>query len=113
MHHQSAGKYYKINLVIFALFFGASFYATKHSPEVFFNSKWVTRLYMGTLTASFIAMYFFSNRQVKNLYLLSCGKKIAIETYSNFGFTINRLREIPIEQLAGNRLFLKREMNLY
>jgi hypothetical protein len=58
-------------------------------------------------------MYAFSNRHIRNLYLMECGKQIAVETYSNFGLTYNRLRMIPIEQLTGNRLFLKREMNVY
>lgn len=68
---------------------------------------------MGVFTGGIIGMLFFSNRHIKNLYLLKCGKNIEIETYSNFGFTYNRLRTVPIESLEGNRLFSSKEMNLY
>ena len=113
LHHHSAGRYYKMNIAFFSIFFSISLYHTYYTPEVFFNKSWVSKLYMGALTGAFMTMYAFSNRHIRNLYLMKGGKQIAVETYSNFGLTYNCLRLIPIEQLTGNRLFMKREMNVY
>jgi hypothetical protein len=68
---------------------------------------------MGIFTGGILGMLLFSNRHIKNLYVLQCGKNIEIETYSNFGLTYNRHRKISIDTLIGNRLFSSREMNLY
>jgi hypothetical protein len=113
LHHQSAQKYYKFNMLFVSLFFGISVYNSKKHPELFFNSRLLAKLYLGCFTGAILLMYMFSNRHIKNLYLLKCGKKIEIETYSNFGLTYNRMRQVPIESLQGNRLFSTKSMNLY
>ena len=45
--------------------------------------------------------------------MLRGGESVGVETYSNYGMTLNRLRVIPVKELRGSRLFGPYSMNLY
>ena len=70
-------------------------------------------MYLTAFTASIVIMWVFSNKHIKNLYLLKCGTKIEVETYTNFGLTYNRSKQINIADLVGTRLAWRREWNLF
>ena len=55
----------------------------------------------------------FSHRHIQQAHLLKGGQKIAITTYTNFGFTKNKAYEISVKNLRGNRAFGPKNMNMY
>jgi len=38
---------------------------------------------------------------------------VGVITYTNFGLTYNRMREVPITNLKGTRLFWSKQLNIY
>mmetsp|Transcript_32146 Transcript_32146/g.49160 ORF Transcript_32146/g.49160 Transcript_32146/m.49160 type:complete len:183 (-) Transcript_32146:13-561(-) len=112
MHHFGAAKYYKINIIFLMAFLGLSYFNYKRNVNIFINDK-LANIYLGTLTGLIAALWLFSNKQIQALYLMKGSDRIGIRTYSNFGFTYNRMKFVPVEQLQGSRLMWKKEMNLY
>ena len=95
MEHPSAAKYYKINIAFLALFMGFTYYNFKKNETVFWNDKFA-KFYIGLIATGVFSLYMFSNKQIQALYLLKGQKDIGILTYSNFGFSYNRLQTIPV-----------------
>jgi hypothetical protein len=58
-------------------------------------------------------IFIFGNRHIKNFYLLSNGKEVAIETYANFGLSMNKEKVMPVSYLKGNRVFFSRKLNVF
>ena len=112
MEHPSAAKYYKINIAFLALFMGFTFYNFKKNETVFWNDKF-GKVYLGLIATGVFSLYVFSNQQIQALYLLKGQKDIGILTYSNFGFSYNRLHTIPVSQIKGSRNFWSKSMNLF
>ena len=112
MHHHSAAKYYKINVIVLLLFFGLSIYTYKFNPTVFWNDTFA-KMYLGTLATGIFLLYLYSNKHIQSFYLLKKQQAVGIYTYTNFGFTYNRMIEVPIQNFKGSRLLWKPGMNLY
>lgn len=113
MHHKGAANYYKMNFGFLALFAGATLYNYKANSQVFFGEGWFGKAYLGITVYSIFALWLFSNKHIRCIWLLKGGKEVAIETYTNFGLTYNRPRRLPVACLEGNRLFLTKSINLY
>ena len=113
LHHHGAKKYLIMNVSALSLFFGVTLYNYVKNPQVFFGKKWFAQTYLFLIAGGILGTWVFGNRQIRSLYLLRGGETVGIETYSNFGLTYNRLREVPVKSLQGNRLFGTRAMNLY
>lgn len=86
LHHHSAQKYYKMNLVFLILFFGISM-RNFYTNTAIFGTERLGKLYLSIIGLSIFGMFLFGNRHIKNLYLLKNGKEVVIETYSNFGLS--------------------------
>ena len=111
MHHESAGRYYKLNFLFLLSFFGMSFMTYKNNSAVFWNEK-IGKIYLGVICTGMLSVWLFANKHIHQLYLLK-NKNVGIITYSNFGVTYNRMHEIPISQFKGSRLLWSQGMNLY
>ena len=112
MHNNSAGKYYKINMAFLFLFLATSVFTYKFNEAVFWNQRFA-KFYLGVIITSILGIWVFANKHVQCIYLLNGQKNIGVLTYSNFGLTINKMQELPIESLKGTRLFWTKEMNIY
>jgi len=62
-HHNSAAKYYKLNVIFLALFFGISFYNYKINGAVFLDDKF-GKLYLSIIATALLILYLFSNRHI-------------------------------------------------
>ena len=113
MHHKGAYWYYKVNVAAVMLFFGVSLYAYMEKPDIYFNQDWVANTYLNTIQLGMLGAWLFSNRHIRSIHLLKGGKQVAITTYSNFGFTLNKARIIDISTLQGNRAVGSAKLNLY
>jgi hypothetical protein len=102
-----------MNIAFLALFFGATAYNYVANSQVFFGSEWFGKAYLGSLMWSLFALWVFSHRHIKNVWLLKGGKEVAVETYTNFGLTHNRPRILPVSSLDGNRVVLTKSLNLF
>lgn len=69
MHHHSAAKYYKLNVIALLLFFGISVYTYKYNPTVFWNEKFA-KFYLGTLATGIFVLWIYSNKHIQSFYLL-------------------------------------------
>ena len=69
---------------------GFTYYNFKKNETVFWNDKFA-KFYIGLIATGVLSLYMFSNKQIQALYLLKGQKDIGILTYSNFGFSYNRL----------------------
>ena len=96
MHHNSAAKYYKMNVVFLLMFLGVSYYNYKFNNAVFWSDRFA-KVYMGIIASGIIGTYIFANKHIQAIYLLKGQKSVGIYTYSNFGISYNRMREVPIE----------------
>ena len=92
MHHNSAGKYYKMNLFVLLTFLGISYYTYKQNTAVFWNESF-GKVYLGLISAGILGMWIFANKQVHSLYLLRDTKNIGIMTYTNFGMTYTECKK--------------------
>jgi hypothetical protein len=63
MHHNSAGKYYKMNLFVLLAFLGISYYTYKQNTEVFWNETF-GKIYLGLIGGGILGMWLFANKQV-------------------------------------------------
>ena len=113
LHHHGAKRYLIMNVGALSLFLGVTLYNYVKNPQVFFGKKWLANTYLFLIVGGLLGTWVFGNRQIRSLYLLRGGETVGIETYSNFGLTYNRLREVPVKDLQGNRLFGTKAMNLY
>lgn len=113
MHHRGALFQYKLNFAFLALFCGFSAYNYVMNAQVFFGKEWLGKAYLGANFFGLVGLWCFSHRQIRSLYLLKGGKTVAIETYTNFGLTYNRHKELPVSCFEGNRIFGSKAMNLY
>lgn len=95
MHQHGAGKYYKLNVVFLLLFLGTTIFTYKKNSVVFWNDKFA-KLYLGVVISSILGLYIFANKHIQTVYLLKGQQNIGIYTYSNFGFSYNRMRTIPV-----------------
>lgn len=80
---------------------------------MFFGKEWFGKAYLGSVVWSIGALWMFSHRHIKHIWLLKGGKEVAIETYTNFGLTHNRHKIMPVACLDGNRVFFTQKMNLF
>ena len=87
LHHHGAAKYYKMNIIFLALFFGFSFRNYKYNPAVFMGER-MGQIYLSLIAMGILGMLIFGNRHIRSFYLLPNGREIIIETYSNFGLTV-------------------------
>jgi hypothetical protein len=101
-----------MNFVFLLIFFGISYRSYKSNNAVFINN-YLGKLYVSGIFMSLVGLYFFSQRHIKNLYLLDNGKEIIIETYRNFGFSTGKEIKLDITQLKGNRTFLNEKLKTY
>lgn len=96
MHHLGAGKYYKMNIGFLMMFAGATIYNYRANAQVFFGKEWFGKAYLYSVCFTIFGLWVFSHRHIRNIWLLKGGKEVAIETYTNFGFTYNRSRILPV-----------------
>lgn len=113
MHHFGALKYYRINLAVLVAFAAITQYNYVMNAQVFFSQELFAKVYQGTILSGIIGIWIFSNRHLRSIHLLQGGKEVAVQTYSNFGLTHNRVRIIPVSQLEGNRQIGPKKMSLY
>jgi len=73
LHHYGAGWYYKANLVLLGLFYGASVYNYVMNSQVFFGKEWIGKAYLGMVTFSIFGLWSFSHKQIKSVHLLKGG----------------------------------------
>jgi len=69
MHHNSAGKYYKINICFLLLFLGTSIWSWKQNSGVFWNDRFA-KVYISLVASSIIGLWIFANKHVNSIYLL-------------------------------------------
>jgi hypothetical protein len=85
LHHQSAGKYYKMNVVFLGLFLIMSYNNYKRNKHIFVSNT-IGKVYIAAISIGLLSLYFFGNRHIRSLYLLPNGKEVAISTYKYLGF---------------------------
>lgn len=96
LHHFGASRYYRMNVIVLLLFLGVTLWNYVNNAQVFFGKEWIANLYLFAIQGSLLGLYFFSNRHIRSLHLLKGGQSIEIRTYSNFGFTHNRVRTMDV-----------------
>jgi hypothetical protein len=69
MHQKGAGKYYKMNVLFIALFFGMSWWTYKTNSTVFWNDR-LAKVYLAIVGSSMIGLWLFANKHIQALYLL-------------------------------------------
>ena len=63
MHQKGAGKYYKINVALIALFLGMSYWTYKTNSGVFWNDR-LAKVYLGIVASSLIGLWIFANKHI-------------------------------------------------
>jgi hypothetical protein len=95
LHHNSAAKYYKMNLIFLILFLGVSL-RNYYVNSAIFVSESFGKFYISLIGLGILGMQIFGKRHIKSLYLLKNCKEISIETYSNFGLAFTKEKVFPI-----------------
>lgn len=63
MHHNSAAKYYKINIAFLLLFLGFSYYNYKFNNAVFWSDRFA-KFYLGIIATGIFGTYLFANKHI-------------------------------------------------
>ena len=101
-----------MNAGFLMLFLGFSIRNYYVNQAVFITERF-GKLYISAIAVSLIALLFFSNRHIKNLYLDPNGKEVLIETYTLFGLMQPREKVFKIKNFQGNRIFFTPKLNVY